>query len=93
LLWLFWNNNIWNICQGWPQNEILPISVSQGARIAGVSNQHPAHRLLLILTIILQHRHYCEFHFIDPEIQSQGRRCSLVVEHLPIIAQSPEFNL
>jgi hypothetical protein len=30
------------ICLGWPQSEILLISASQVAGIAGMSHQHPA---------------------------------------------------
>jgi hypothetical protein len=38
LLWLFGDGVSPTICPGWPQTVILPISVSQIARITGVSH-------------------------------------------------------
>jgi hypothetical protein len=38
LFWLFWNGVSWNICPGWPWTVILPIAVSQVARITGVNH-------------------------------------------------------
>jgi hypothetical protein len=38
MLGYFWRT----ICPGWPQTMILPISISQVARLIGVRHWHPA---------------------------------------------------
>jgi hypothetical protein len=42
LLCLFWRWSLTTICPGWPQTVILPVSVSQVARIIGMSYWWPA---------------------------------------------------
>jgi hypothetical protein len=39
----------WIICPGWPWIMVLPISVSQVARITGMSLKHPAQRIYFFL--------------------------------------------
>jgi hypothetical protein len=42
LLWLFWRWGLAFICLGWPRTAILPLSVSQIAKIISVSHWHLA---------------------------------------------------
>jgi hypothetical protein len=52
LLWLFWRWVWRTLCLSWPQIVILPISVSQLARITGVSHQHQAHTFFFNMNIL-----------------------------------------
>jgi hypothetical protein len=45
----FWDRILWTICIGWLQTVILLISVSQIARIIGVSHQCPAKAFFMIV--------------------------------------------
>jgi hypothetical protein len=52
LLSLFWRWVSRILCPSWPQIMILPISVSQLARIIGVSHQHQIHTFFFNMNIL-----------------------------------------